>query len=82
MTFEGATKRSKPRLQVPTGFYEPPPPTSLPFQVGDVVYARLTLSNKDMDPELSCTTTSGKANGMGKLEGGFLADCSLGLCRK
>lgn len=52
------------------------------FQIGDIIYARLCVANKDMEPELDCRDGSGKSSGMGQLAGGFMITCSLGLCRK
>lgn len=52
------------------------------FQIGDIVYARLCIANKDMEPELDCTDGSGKSAGLGQLSGGFMINCSLGLSRK
>jgi exosome complex component RRP40 len=52
------------------------------WPVGSVVYARVTLANKDMDPEVACISPSGKAKGYGKLDGGVLIKCSLSLCRQ
>jgi exosome complex component RRP40 len=46
------------------------------------VYGRLSVANKDMEAELVCTDTNGKANGMGPLKDGFLFTHSLGLTRK
>jgi exosome complex component RRP40 len=39
---------------------------------GSLVYARVTLANKDMEPEVSCLSTSGKAEGFGALDDGYL----------
>ena len=51
-------------------------------QVGTVVYARVSLSHKDMEPELECfDVNTGKAEGFGELKGGFIVQCSLRLCR-
>ena len=52
------------------------------FQVGDTIFGQLTVASKDMEPEMTCVTVGGKANGMGVLEGGLMFQCSLGLCRK
>ena len=52
------------------------------FQIGDVVYARLSVANKDMEPELDCTDGAGRSTGLGTLTGGFMFSCSLGLTRK
>ena len=38
---------------------------------GSVVYARVVLANKDMEPQLSCVGASGKADGLGILAGGW-----------
>lgn len=65
LSFEGATKKNKPNLQI-----------------GDIVYARLCVANKDMEPELDCTDGSGNSTGLGQLSGGFMINCSLGLSRK
>ncbi|XP_068676775.1 putative exosome complex component rrp40 [Montipora foliosa] len=65
LSFEGATKKTKPNIQI-----------------GDIVYARLCVANKDMEPELDCTDGSGKSTGLGPLSEGFMITCSLGLSRK
>lgn len=54
------------------------------FQVGDIVYARLLVANKDMEPELVCIDGGGRSSGMGVIgrDGGFLHTCSLNLIRK
>ena len=52
------------------------------LKIGDLVYGRLSVANKDMEAELVCTDTNGKANGMGPLKDGFLFTHSLGLARK
>eukprot|EP00741_Cyanophora_paradoxa_P025281 tig00000361_g24400.t1 len=51
------------------------------LKVGSVVYARLTVADRDMEPELACMAASGKAQGFGELEGGYLFSCSLGLSK-
>jgi exosome complex RNA-binding protein Rrp4 len=40
-------------------------------QNGSIVYARVTLANKDMDPEIVCTNAGGKSAGFGELKGGM-----------
>ena len=52
-----------------------------PWDVGDLVYARVTLANRDMDPELSCVNARGKAAGFGGLSGGYMFRCSIRLAR-
>ncbi|XP_076144230.1 exosome complex component RRP40 [Alosa pseudoharengus] len=52
-------------------------------QVGDLVFAQFIIANKDMEPELVCIDSCGRANGMGVFgEGGFLFRVSLGLVRR
>ena len=66
LSFEGATKKTKPNLQP-----------------GALVYARVVLANRHMDPELECvSSTTGKADGLGPLVGGTVFTVSLGLARR
>lgn len=66
LSFEGATKKTRPQLQS-----------------GALVYARVSLANKHMDPELECVSSStGKADGLGPLTGGMLFTVSLGMARR
>ncbi|KAM8908906.1 exosome complex component RRP40 [Spinachia spinachia] len=52
-------------------------------QVGDLVFSQFLLANQDMEPELVCVDSSGRANGMGVFgEGGLLFTVSLGLVRR
>ena len=47
------------------------------------MYARITLANKHMDPELECVSGStGKSEGLGPLTGGMLFNVSLGMARR
>jgi len=48
---------------------------------GDLVYCRVTVASRDMEPELSCLSIKGKAEGFGKLEGGYMLKCTTGLAR-
>ncbi|KAH6651881.1 hypothetical protein BKA67DRAFT_521413 [Truncatella angustata] len=53
------------------------------FNSGALVYARVSLANRHMDPELECVSaTTGKADGLGPLVGGMLFDISLGMARR
>ncbi|KNC82742.1 hypothetical protein SARC_04983 [Sphaeroforma arctica JP610] len=52
------------------------------FKTGDLVYTRVLVANKDMEPELSCVNGQEKADGMGILTGGFSFQTSLGLCHR
>ncbi|XP_040029307.1 exosome complex component RRP40 [Gasterosteus aculeatus] len=52
-------------------------------QVGDLVFSQFLLANQDMEPELVCVDSSGRANGMGVFGGGgLLFTVSLGLVRR
>jgi exosome complex component RRP40 len=47
------------------------------------VHARVSLANRDMEPEIECVDPKdGKSNGYGELKGGLMMTCSLHLCRK
>ncbi len=82
LAFEGATRRNKPNLKV---YF-----TScllnvscIPSQVGCLVYARVSLAHKDMEPELECfDAQTRKSEGFGELKGGFVVRCSLKMCRE
>jgi exosome complex component RRP40 len=51
--------------------------------VGSLVYARVSLAHKDMEPELECfDAQTRKAQGYGELKGGFVTRCSLEMCRR
>ncbi len=51
--------------------------------MGALVYARVSVANKDMEPELDCIHPStGKSDGFGELKEGFMFKCSLGLARR
>ncbi len=53
------------------------------LQVGDLVYGQFTIANKDMEPELVCIDSCGRANGMGVFGAdGLLFKVSLGLVRR
>ncbi|KAF6757594.1 exosome complex exonuclease RRP40 [Ephemerocybe angulata] len=52
------------------------------LKVGSLVYARVSLAHKDMEPELECfDAQSRKSEGFGELKGGFVVRCSLKMCR-
>jgi exosome complex RNA-binding protein Rrp4 len=53
------------------------------LQVGDLLYAKLLVANKDVEPELVCIDSNGKSNGMGVIKGGgFVVHTSCSLARK
>jgi len=52
------------------------------LKVGSLLYARVSLAHKDMEPELECfDAQTRKAEGFGELKGGFVVHCSLKMCR-
>ncbi|EJF61088.1 exosome complex exonuclease RRP40 [Dichomitus squalens LYAD-421 SS1] len=52
------------------------------LKVGSLLFARVSLAHKDMEPELECfDAQTRKAEGHGELKGGFLVQCSLKMCR-
>nr|KAF6484283.1 exosome component 3 [Rousettus aegyptiacus] len=52
-------------------------------QVGDLVYGQFVVANKDMEPEMVCIDSCGRANGMGVIgQDGLLFKVTLGLIRK
>ncbi|XP_053556613.1 exosome complex component RRP40 [Bombina bombina] len=52
-------------------------------KVGDLIYGQFIVANKDMEPELACIDSSGRANGKGVIgQDGFMFKVSLGLVRK
>ncbi|PVF97682.1 hypothetical protein CPB86DRAFT_785639 [Serendipita vermifera] len=53
------------------------------LKVGSLVYARVSLANKDLEPELECfDAQTRKAAGFGELKGGMVVKCSLGMARR
>lgn len=52
-------------------------------QPGDVIFAKLLIASKDMEPELVCVDSQGKQNELGVLDSdGMVFTCSLSLVRK
>ncbi|GBP59556.1 Exosome complex component RRP40 [Eumeta japonica] len=51
-------------------------------RIGDVIYAKLLVASKDMEPELVCVDSYGKKGRLGVLNDGFIFNCSLNLVRK
>ncbi|KAG8830920.1 exosome non-catalytic core subunit rrp40 [Serendipita sp. 399] len=53
------------------------------LKVGSLVYARVSLANKNLEPELECfDAQTHKSEGFGELKGGLVQKCSLGLARR
>ena len=59
------------------------------LQVGSLIYARVVVANKSMDPELSCMTPAGArakdwvtGQGLfGEITKGYVFECNLSLAR-
>ncbi|KAF8827543.1 hypothetical protein HHX47_DHR4000345 [Lentinula edodes] len=83
LAFEGATKRNKPNLKVGKFRLLFCSFEAAERQVGSLIYGRISLAHKDMEPELECfDAQSRKSEGFGELKGGFLVRCSVRLCRQ
>lgn len=52
------------------------------LRINDIVFAKLTVANKDMEPEVTCVEENIKQGPLGQLQGGYLFNVSLGLCRQ
>jgi len=54
------------------------------LNVTQLVYARISFANKDIEPEIECVDpSSGKSAGFGELKGGLLVDgLSMQWCRR
>ena len=53
------------------------------LQPGATVYARISLANKHMDPELECVdAATGKSGGFGELKGGMVFSVGLAHARR
>ena len=87
LAFEGASRRNRPNLKVRSSCIGQCPPQIVMLinthQVNSLVFARVSLAHKDMEPELECfDAQTRKAEGYGELKGGFLVRCSLKMSRK
>ncbi|KAF9508341.1 hypothetical protein BS47DRAFT_1302998 [Hydnum rufescens UP504] len=52
------------------------------LKIGALIYARVCLAHRDMEPEIECVDpTTHKSDGFGELKSGFMVTCSLGLAR-
>lgn len=49
--------------------------------IGDVVFARVSVANKDLEPELVCLDGENRAEGFGEVKEGMLFRCSCDLAR-
>lgn len=53
----------------------------LNLPIGSLVYGRVTVASRDMEPEIQCLSAHGKKEGFGPLVDGFMFQCSTGLAR-
>ncbi|KAJ3313304.1 T-complex protein 1 subunit beta [Boothiomyces sp. JEL0838] len=51
------------------------------LNIGNVVFCRVVLADKDLEPELECVGLSGKSEGFGELQGGNIVTVSLRMAR-
>lgn len=51
------------------------------LEIGAQVYAKVASANRDIEPELSCTSESGSSIGLGPLSGGYTVATSTLLCK-
>jgi exosome complex component RRP40 len=52
------------------------------LSIGSLVYARVSLADKDMEPEIECMGATGKSEGYGEIQEGHLIEVSLALSRR
>ena len=54
------------------------------MKVGDIVYTKCIVANKDMEPELVCIDSHGRSGGLGVIgrDGGLMFQTSINLIRK
>ncbi|RGB43510.1 hypothetical protein C1646_680754 [Rhizophagus diaphanus] len=53
------------------------------LNIGSLIYAKVVLANKDMEPEIWCyNPDTKKAEGFGELKNGYVIKCSLRYCRR
>lgn len=50
--------------------------------IGDVIFAKLLIASRDLEPELVCVDSHGKKGKLGVVSDGFVFNCSLNLVRK
>lgn len=50
--------------------------------VGDVMYARVSIANKDLEPELVCLDADNKPEGFGEVKEGMLFKCSCDVAQR
>ncbi|KAF9049504.1 hypothetical protein BDZ89DRAFT_1057386 [Hymenopellis radicata] len=87
-TLNHSANRSKWWVESNSRRYVPAPQESVigivtQKAIGSLVYARISLAHKDMEPELECfDAQTRKSEGFGELKGGFMVRCSLSMCRK
>lgn len=52
------------------------------INVGDIIYARVLIANRDLEPELICVDSYGRKETLGVINDGFVFNCSINLVRK
>lgn len=51
-------------------------------QIGDLVFAKVLVANKDFETELICMDSLGKKQRLGVLRDGFVFNCGISMARK
>ncbi|KAF3821249.1 hypothetical protein GH733_011402 [Mirounga leonina] len=75
------TAKSGDIFKVDVGGSEPASLSYLAFE--DLIYGQFVVANKDMEPEMVCIDSCGRASGMGVIgQDGLLFKVTLGLIRK
>ena len=46
------------------------------------MFASVEMAHEHTEPEITCITGSGKAEGLGPLKGGHVIHCDLATCRR
>lgn len=87
----GVDLRGSARATLPALAFEGATKRNKPnLAVGSVVYSRVAVANRDMDPELSCISPHSRSRKdwvtgetvFGELKGGYVFECSLSLARE
>lgn len=52
------------------------------LSIGDVVYARVSIANKDMEPELVCLDAENRSEGFGEIKDGMMFTCPCYLTKR
>ena len=48
---------------------------------GDLIYCRIDMADRDLQPTVTCMDATGRAAGFGHLHGGYVIECSTAYAR-